>query len=154
MSTINLKINGAEVSATVEPRTHLADFLREQQRLTGTHLGCEHGHCGACTVLLNGEPVRSCLTLAVSCQGAMVETIEGMEDDDTMQSLRDAFKSEHALQCGFCSPGMLMTARDLVRRRRACDDQQLREALAGNWCRCTGYLGIVRAVRRVLDANS
>jgi carbon-monoxide dehydrogenase small subunit len=145
-----LTVNGAPVSADVEPRTSLADFLRESRLLTGTHLGCEHGICGACTLLLDGEPVRSCIAYAVDCESRDVRTIEGLDDDPVAIALRAAFTAEHALQCGYCTPGMLVTARDIVLRLPDADDERVRLELAGNLCRCTGYVGIVRAIRRVL----
>ena len=147
-----LGVNGAPVTAEVEPRTSLADFLRESRLLTGTHLGCEHGVCGACTVLLDGEPVRSCIAYAVDCEGRGIRSIEGLDDDPVAAALRAAFTAEHALQCGYCTPGMLVTARDIVQRLPDADDERIRLELAGNLCRCTGYLGIVRAIRRVLAA--
>jgi aerobic carbon-monoxide dehydrogenase small subunit len=148
---LSLTINARKVVAAVTPRTNLADFLREQQRLTGTHLGCEHGVCGACTVLLDGEPVRSCITYAVACEGRAVTTIEGLADDEIAGALREAFTAEHGLQCGFCTPGMLISARDVVKRLPDADDARVRLEMSGNLCRCTGYVGIVRAIRRVLD---
>jgi aerobic carbon-monoxide dehydrogenase small subunit len=148
---ISLTINSRKVVAAVTPRTHLADFLREQQRLTGTHLGCEHGVCGACTVLLDGEPVRSCITYAVACEGRAVTTIEGLTRDEIAGALREAFAVEHGLQCGFCTPGMLISALDVVKRLPGADDARVRLEMSGNLCRCTGYVGIVRAIRRVLD---
>ncbi len=150
MSRVTLTVNGAEVTAEVEPRTQLADFLREQCLLTGTHLGCEHGVCGACTVLLDDAPARSCIAYAAACQGTDIRTIEGLEDDPLMRRLRAAFNAEHGLQCGYCTPGMLVTARDIVLRLPDADDDRIRVELAGNLCRCTGYAGIVRAIRRVL----
>jgi len=150
MKTISLNVNGRQTSATVEPRRHLADFLRENCLLTGTHLGCEHGVCGACTVLLDGEPVRSCITLAVAADGRAVQTIEGLENDSIMVQLRAAFTDEHALQCGYCTPGMLITARDIVLRLPMVDSARIRLELSGNLCRCTGYAGIVHAIARVL----
>ena len=153
MKNLTLAVNGRKVAATVEPRLHLGDFLRERELLTATHLGCEHGVCGACTVLLDGKPVRSCITLAVACEGRAVTTLEGLENDPVMAELRDAFSAEHALQCGFCSPGMLVSARDLVLRKPDADDRAVRIEMSGNLCRCTGYRGIVRAIRRVLDAR-
>ena len=146
-------VNGKPVSADVEPRTHLADFLRERLDLTGTHLGCEHGVCGACTILVDGMPVRSCITYAVSCDGAEVVTIEGLDDDEITRELREAFKREHALQCGYCTPGMLVSARDLVMRSRNADEHDIRVAMSGNLCRCTGYVGIIRAIRSVIAAR-
>jgi carbon-monoxide dehydrogenase small subunit len=153
MSRIQLHVNGKALSVEVEPRTHLADFLREQRLLTGTNLGCEHGVCGACTLMIDGVPMRSCLIPAVACAGAEVRTIEDFDDDPVMAKLRAAFSAEHALQCGFCTPGMLATARDIVTRLSDADDARIRLELSGNLCRCTGYVGLVRAVRRVLDAR-
>ena len=151
MNTIALTVNGKPVNAEVAPRTHLADFLREELHLTATHLGCEHGGCGACTLLLDGAPARSCITFAAACGGRDVRSLEGLDDDTVTAALRDAFKVEHALQCGFCTPGMLVTARDIVLRLPEVDDAGIRVELAGNLCRCTGYNGIVKAIRRVLD---
>jgi aerobic carbon-monoxide dehydrogenase small subunit len=153
MVPIALTVNGRALQALVEPRTHLADFLREQCRLTGTHLGCEHGVCGACTVLIAGAPTRSCLTYAVACDGLAIDTIEGFDDDSTMAELREAFSREHALQCGFCTPGMLISARDIVQRLPDADEPRIRVELSGNLCRCTGYRGIVNAVRGVIEAR-
>ena len=148
--TIELSVNGETVRALVEPRLQLADFLRDHLLLTGTHLGCEHGVCGACTVEIDGAPARSCIAYAVACNGAAVRTVEGFEDDSVMAALREAFSAEHALQCGYCTPGMLVTARDIVLRLPNADEARIREELAGNLCRCTGYVGIVRAIQRVL----
>ncbi len=153
MTELTLTVNGTTVRKNVAPRTHLADFLRETLLLTGTHLGCEHGVCGACTILLNGEPVRSCLSFAALCDGEDIRTIEGLQDDPVMVALRAAFTAEHALQCGYCTPGMLTTARDIVMRLPDADDDQVRLELAGNLCRCTGYNGIVKAIRHVLNAR-
>jgi aerobic carbon-monoxide dehydrogenase small subunit len=150
MTPVTLTVNGTQVSADVEPRTHLADFLREQLLLTGTHIGCEHGVCGACTILLDGEPARACIVYAATCGGRDVRTIEGLVDDPIAVALRAAFTAEHALQCGYCTPGMMVTARDIVRRLPDADEDRIRLELAGNLCRCTGYNGIVRAIRRVL----
>jgi carbon-monoxide dehydrogenase small subunit len=144
-------VNGRAVSAVVEPRTHLADFLREGQLLTGTHLGCEHGVCGACTLLIDGAPARSCITYAIACEGAEITTIEGLDDDEVTGELRAAFSREHGLQCGYCTPGMLVSARDIVTRLPDADERRVRLELSGNLCRCTGYVGIVRAVCAVLD---
>jgi aerobic carbon-monoxide dehydrogenase small subunit len=143
-------LNGRPVQAELEPRTSLADFLRESERLTGTNLGCEHGVCGACTLEIDGAPARSCITLAAACEGANVRTIEAFDDDPVMEQLREAFSAEHALQCGYCTPGMLMTARDIVLRLPGADEARIRLELSGNLCRCTGYMGIVRAIQRVL----
>jgi len=147
---LTLTVNGAPVAAAVEPRTSLADFLREELMLTGTSVGCEHGVCGACTVVIDGAPARSCIALAVACDGADVLTIEGLDDDPVAAALREAFAAEHALQCGYCTPGMLVTARDIVTRLPDAGEARVREELAGNLCRCTGYVGIVRAILRVL----
>jgi len=149
--SVTLTVNDRAVDANVAPRTHLADFLREDLLLTGTHIGCEHGVCGACTVLLDGEPVRSCITFAATCGGRNVQSIEGLENDPVIAALRSAFTAEHALQCGYCTPGMLVTARDIVLRLPDADEDRIRLELAGNLCRCTGYNGIVRAIRYVLD---
>jgi len=148
---IALTVNTRAIKASVEPRTHLADFLRDGLDLTGTHLGCEHGVCGACTLLLDDMPARSCITYAVACDGARVTTIEGLDDDEITIELRAAFTREHALQCGYCTPGMLISARDLVLRLALPDERQIRIGLSGNLCRCTGYVGIVRAVRAVIE---
>lgn len=153
MNQISLNINGKPISGSVEPRTHLADFLREGHDLTGTHLGCEHGVCGACTILVDGVPVRSCITFAVACDGADVVTIEGLDEDEITRELREAFKREHALQCGYCTPGMLVSARDLVARSFSADDRAIRVAMSGNLCRCTGYVGIIRAIKSVIVAR-
>jgi carbon-monoxide dehydrogenase small subunit len=151
VTPITLTVNARAVKASVEPRTHLADFLRDGLDLTGTHLGCEHGVCGACTLLLDDMPARSCITYAISCDGARVTTIEGLDDDEITTELRAAFTREHALQCGYCTPGMLISARDLVLRLSVADERQIRIGLSGNLCRCTGYVGIVRAVSSVID---
>jgi carbon-monoxide dehydrogenase small subunit len=147
---IELTLNGARVAKPAEPRTHLADFLREEHLLTGTHLGCEQGVCGACTLFVDGRPVRSCITLAAACEGAEVRTVEGFEDDALMARIRTAFKRHHGLQCGFCTPGMLATAYDIVRRVPDADAARIRRELSGNLCRCTGYAGIVAAIEDVL----
>ena len=147
---ITLTVNGEAVAADVAPRQHLADFLRENLHLTGTHLGCEHGVCGACTVMIDGAPARSCITLAVACDGADIHTVESFEDDPVMAQLRAAFTAEHALQCGFCTPGMLATAHDIVTRLPDADEARIRRELSGNLCRCTGYVGIVAAIKQVL----
>jgi aerobic carbon-monoxide dehydrogenase small subunit len=146
MTAIHLDINGTKVADDVLPRTSLADYLRDRRNLTGTHLGCEHGVCGACTILVDGEPVRSCLTLALACDGRAVQTIEGFAGDPVMAALRTAFHRRHALQCGFCTPAMLITAHDLIRRGKTGSEAEIRRGLAGNICRCTGYTNIVAAV--------
>ena len=153
MSMIELSVNRRAVRISAEPRTNLADFVREKLDLTGTHLGCEHGVCGACTVLLDGVPARSCITYAVACEGAEVTTIEGLDEDGVTTELRAAFTREHALQCGYCTPGMLVSARDLVLRLPQADERLIRVGLSGNLCRCTGYVGIIRAVQSVIEAR-
>ncbi len=150
MAQVSLEINGKRVCHEAPARMHLGDFLRDQARLTGTHLGCEHGVCGACTVLLDGQPVRSCIAYAAACEGRSVTTIEGYDDDPVMARLRPAFTRHHALQCGYCTPGMLATARDIVLRLPDADESRVRIELSGNLCRCTGYMGIVAAVMSVL----
>jgi len=153
MKTITLTLNGKDLAAAVEPRTHLAGFVREHQGLTGTHLGCEHGICGACTLLVDGVPVRSCITYAIACDGAAVTTIEGLDDDEIAKELRQAFSREHALQCGYCTPGMLVAARDLAVRAERADEREIRVAMSGNLCRCTGYVGIIRAICSVIESR-
>jgi aerobic carbon-monoxide dehydrogenase small subunit len=144
---IKVSVNGVTYERTVEPRLLLSDFLRHTLGLTGTHVGCEHGVCGACTVLLNGDSVRSCLLFAVQVDGARVETVESLGTIDRVNALQEAFHEHHALQCGFCTPGMLMTATDLLRKYPLVSDDEIRDGLSGNLCRCTGYEHIVRAVR-------
>ncbi|MBU0725467.1 MAG: SRPBCC family protein [Alphaproteobacteria bacterium] len=150
---VTLTLNGAPVTKPAEPRTHLADFLREDHLLTGTHLGCEQGVCGACTLYVDGRPVRSCITFAVACDGASVQTVEGFEDDPLMARLRAAFSRHHGLQCGYCTPGMLATGYDIVRRLPDADEARIRRELSGNICRCTGYAGIVAAIQDVLASD-
>ena len=142
---LSLKVNGECVDAQVAPRLNLADFLREHLRLTGTHVGCEHGVCGACTVLLNGDSVRSCLTLAVQADGHEITTIEGLACDGRLHPIQQAFKDEHGLQCGFCTPGMLTTLAELLNSNPHPNEEEIRVAISGNLCRCTGYDGIVKA---------
>jgi carbon-monoxide dehydrogenase small subunit len=149
MKKLGMQINGRMVSTETEPRTHLADFLRDQLFLTGTHIGCEHGVCGACTVLIDGAPARSCITYAVACDGAQVTTIEGLRDDPIIADLREAFSTNHALQCGYCTPAMLISCRDILTRLPDVDESRIRLELSGNLCRCTGYVGIVAAVKEV-----
>jgi carbon-monoxide dehydrogenase small subunit len=153
MREFALRINGVQVEGKAEPRVHLADFLREQRYLTGTHIGCEHGVCGACTVLIDGAPARSCITYAVACEGAEITTIEGLRNDPIMADLRDAFSSHHALQCGYCTPGMLISCRDIIMRLPKADEARIRLELSGNLCRCTGYVGIVAAIKQVLTKH-
>ena len=146
MNDVTLELNGEQVAARVEGRLSLADFVREHQLLTGTHLACEHGVCGACTVLVDDLPARGCLTLAAAVDGARIRTIEGFEDDPLMAIIRQAFADAHGLQCGYCTPGMLITVYDMLRRGAAGDRRRIRLELAGNICRCTGYAGILAAV--------
>jgi carbon-monoxide dehydrogenase small subunit len=143
---IALTVNGVHTRQRVEARRHLADFLREALHLTGTHVGCEHGVCGACTVRVDGKIVRACLMLAVQCNGSVVETIEGLSDDGSLEVLQREFRRRNALQCGFCTPGMLITAADLLSRTVRPTRNEIREHLSGNYCRCTGYHAIVDAV--------
>jgi aerobic carbon-monoxide dehydrogenase small subunit len=151
---ISLTVNGERVSAQVLPRLNLADFLREHLGLTGTHLGCEHGVCGACTIRVNGDIVRACLLLAVQAENASVETIEGLSDSGEVSDLQAAFRDRNALQCGYCTPGMLMAAQDILKQEPQADRAQIREHLSGNYCRCTGYHAIVDAVEATARARS
>ena len=144
--SISLRVNGERVDAQVLPRLNLADFLREHLHLTGTHVGCEHGVCGACTVRVNDEIVRACLVLAVQTDGASVQTIEGLSDSGEVADLQAAFRDRNALQCGYCTPGMLMAAQDLLQQQPEPDRDQIRQHLSGNYCRCTGYQAIVDAI--------
>jgi aerobic carbon-monoxide dehydrogenase small subunit len=145
--TVRLRVNGAEHERSVEVRKSLADFLRDDLDLTGTHVGCEHGVCGACTVLLEGEPVRSCLLLAVQADGASLTTVEGLADGERLHPLQQAFWDHHGLQCGFCTPGILLTAKALLEENPHPSEEEIREAISGNLCRCTGYHFIVEAIR-------
>jgi carbon-monoxide dehydrogenase small subunit len=145
--TVHLTVNGRTYTRTVEPRTTLADFLRDDLDLTGTHVGCEHGVCGACTVLLDGQPVRSCLLFAIQLDGAVLTTVEGLADGERLHPIQEAFREHHGLQCGFCTPGLLLTAKALLEENPAPTDREIREAIAGNLCRCTGYHFIVDAIR-------
>jgi aerobic carbon-monoxide dehydrogenase small subunit len=149
---ISLTVNGERVNERVEPRKTLVDFLREELSLTGSHVGCEHGVCGACTVRVNGEIVRGCLMLAVQCDGAKIETIEGLSDSGEVADLQRAFEQRNALQCGYCTPGMIATAQDLLKRGVPTRDE-IREHISGNYCRCTGYHAIVDAVEAVAQAR-
>ena len=146
MTALTIKINGATVEDDVEPRLSLADFVRERCGLTATHLGCEHGACGACTILVDGLATRSCLMLATMCDGRSVQTLEGLRDDPVMERLRRHFHHAHALQCGFCTPGMLISGRDILLRFPRPDDATVRHELSGQICRCTGYANIVKAI--------
>ena len=148
---IKVTVNGEDYEREVEPRMLLSDFLRHELGLTGTHVGCEHGVCGACTVILNGDSVRSCLCFAIQTDGAKIETVEGLGTVDNLNPLQQSFQKHHALQCGFCTPGMLMTGVDLLRKYPLATDEQIREGLSGNLCRCTGYEHIVQAIRWVVE---
>ena len=151
---ISVVVNGEERRRRVEARRTLADFIREDCALTGTHLGCEHGVCGACTVIVDGEAVRSCLMFAVQADGADVVTVEGLSGSDgTLSPVQDAFREEHGLQCGFCTPGFVVTVTQLLRENPAPTDDEIREGISGNLCRCTGYQGIVRAVKRASETT-
>jgi len=148
-----LTVNGKQVRRRIEPRMHLVDFLREELGLTGSHIGCEHGVCGACTVRVNGQIVRGCLMLAVQADGCTVETIEGLSDSKELSSLQKAFHERNALQCGFCTPGMLMAAQDLVSQKQKVNREQIRAHISGNYCRCTGYQSIVDAIDEVINGQ-
>src|ERR1700759_2556868 len=150
---LTLRVNGERVDADVLPRTNLADFLREHLQLTGTHVGCEHGVCGACTVRVNDEIVRACLMLAVQANGASVQTIEGLSDSGEITDLQEAFRTRNALQCGYCTPGMLMAAQDLLMQQTAPSREEIRGHLSGNYCRCTGYHAIIDAIEATADAR-
>jgi aerobic carbon-monoxide dehydrogenase small subunit len=150
---IALTVNGVQVSRRVAPRTHLVDFLRDELGLTGSHIGCEHGVCGACTVRVNGAIVRGCLMLAVQADGCKVETIDGISDSGEAKDLQKAFHEKNALQCGFCTPGMLIAAQDLVSRKSKFTREQIREHISGNYCRCTGYQAIVDAIDEVINGQ-
>lgn len=151
MNEITLTINGRQITASVEPRMLLADFLRERIGAKSVHLGCEHGVCGACTILLNGQTARACIALAVECDGAQITTLEGLRDDPVMDALCRGFHTEHGLQCGYCTPGMLITAHDHLHRKADITPEGIRHAFSSNICRCTGYAGIVRAVCKAAD---
>jgi carbon-monoxide dehydrogenase small subunit len=146
--SVSITVNGVAREAEVEPRRTLADFLRDDCRLTGTHLGCEHGVCGACTVLLDGRAVRSCLVFAVQADTAEVTTVEGLAKGDELTPVQRAFRDEHGLQCGFCTPGFVVSATAFLAEHPDPTDDEIREGLSGNLCRCTGYQGIIQAVRR------
>jgi len=146
---IVVTVNGSKYEARVEPRLLLSDFLRDTLGLTGTHVGCEHGVCGACTILVNGDSVRSCLTLAVRADGMDIVTVEGLGSPDQLNALQSEFRDKHGLQCGFCTPGMLITGMDLLNKYPLASDEEIREGLSGNLCRCTGYQNIVAAIRAV-----
>jgi carbon-monoxide dehydrogenase small subunit len=150
-TSISAIVNGKPVNPSVEPRTSLADLLREELRLTATHLGCEQGVCGACTVLIDGQPARACITLAVGIDGSDIRTLEGLDQDPLMLVLKAAFHDKHGLQCGFCTPGMLISAWDLLRRKPHLGETEIRIAISGNLCRCTGYQGIVRSIQSAAE---
>ena len=150
---ISLTINGAKVSRRVEPRVHLVDFLREELGLTGSHVGCEHGVCGACTVRVDGKIVRGCLMLAVQADGCRVDTVEGLSDSKELSKLQKAFHEKNALQCGFCTPGMLMAAQDLVLQKKSFSREEIRNHISGNYCRCTGYQAIVDAIEEAVNGQ-
>ena len=149
---ITLTVNGTQVTRRAPARQHLVDFLRDELGLTGSHIGCEHGVCGACTVRVNGDIVRGCLMLAVQADGCAVETVEGLSDSRELSALQKAFHEKNALQCGFCTPGMLMAAQDLIRRgEKGMSRERIREHISGNYCRCTGYQAIVDAIEEVIN---
>jgi aerobic carbon-monoxide dehydrogenase small subunit len=147
-------VNGRKYQANIEPRLLLSDFLRDTIGLTGTHVGCEHGVCGACTILVNGDSIRSCLTLAVRADGMDIVTVEGLGTPDHLNALQNEFREKHGLQCGFCTPGMLMTAIDLLKKYPLASDEEIREGLSGNLCRCTGYHNIVAAIRSAVSLRN
>jgi carbon-monoxide dehydrogenase small subunit len=148
MPTVSMTVNGKQVSGDVEGRTLLVQFLRENLHLTGTHVGCDTSQCGACVVHVNGDSMKSCTLLAVQADGAEVTTIEGLADGDTLHPMQEAFRDNHGLQCGFCTPGMVMSAVDLVKKNPKADEHQIREWLEGNICRCTGYHNIVKSIQQ------
>ena len=147
MHKITVTVNGAARTAEVESRLLLVHFIREGLRLTGTHIGCDTSHCGACTVLLDGEPVKSCTVLAVQADGTQVRTVEGLEQGGKLHPVQEGFTEKHGLQCGYCTPGMMMTSVALLERNKSPSEQDIRQAIAGNLCRCTGYVNIVKAVQ-------
>jgi aerobic carbon-monoxide dehydrogenase small subunit len=153
LHAVAISVNGVIYERPVEPRLLLADFLRHTLGLTGTHIGCEHGVCGACTVMLDGDSVRSCLMFAVQANGCRVETVESLGSTDRLSPLQEAFREHHALQCGFCTPGMLMTCLDALKKYPLTTDGEIREVLSGNLCRCTGYEHIIKAIRAVRDQS-
>jgi carbon-monoxide dehydrogenase small subunit len=148
---ITMKVNGQTVSRRIPARTNLVDFVRYDMELTGSHVGCEHGVCGACTIRVNGEIVRGCLMLAAQAEGAEIETIEGLSDAGEIADLQKAFHERNAVQCGFCTPGMLLTAQELLKKNPSASREEMREFISGNYCRCTGYQAIVDAIERVAE---
>ena len=153
MSALSLTVNGEKVTAEIEDRTLLVHFLRDQLRLTGTHVGCDTSQCGACVVHVNGRAVKSCAMFAVQADGDTILTIEGLAKDGQLHPVQAAFQEHHGLQCGFCTPGMIMTAVDMLARHKELDDETIRKELEGNICRCTGYLNIIKAIRAVFEAG-
>jgi len=151
---IVVTVNGRKYQASVEPRLLLSDFIRDTIGLTGTHVGCEHGVCGACTISMNGDSIRSCLTLAVRANGMDIVTVEGLGTPDELNALQNQFREKHGLQCGFCTPGMLMTGMDLLKKYPLASDEAIREGLSGNLCRCTGYQNIVAAIRAAVGLRN
>ena len=151
MTAIRMTLNDQAVAADIPARRSLADFIRDHEGLTGTHLTCEQGVCGACTVMVNGAPQRSCIALAVACDGHDIRTVEGFEDDAVMAVIRRCFSAKHGLQCGYCTPGMLITAHDIATRLPDADRNRIRLELSGNLCRCTGYIGIINAIEMALE---
>jgi carbon-monoxide dehydrogenase small subunit len=151
---VRMKVNGVSRSGIAEPRTLLVDFLRHELELTGTHVGCEHGVCGACTVRMNGEVVRSCIMLAVQADGTEIETVEGMASDGKLHPVQEAFRQKHGLQCGFCTPGMVLAVQTLLEGNPDPTEEEIREYLSGNICRCTGYVGIVASVKEAAEQMS
>lgn len=149
-----LRVNGTTLTRRIQPRQHLVDFLRDELGLTGSHVGCEHGVCGACTVRVDGQIVRGCLMLAVQADGSSVETIEGLSDSKELAALQKAFHERNALQCGFCTPGMLLAAQDLVRAKKKISREEIRDHISGNYCRCTGYQSIVDAIEDVINTEA
>lgn len=152
--TITMNVNGQTVSRNIPARTNLVDFVRYEMELTGSHVGCEHGVCGACTIRVNGDIVRGCLMLAAQAEGATVETIEGLSDSGEIADLQKAFHERNAVQCGFCTPGMLLTAEELLKKHRSPSREEIREFISGNYCRCTGYQAIVDAIERVAEERN
>ncbi len=151
--SVDLTVNGREASLLVEPRQSLADALRGELGLTGSHLGCEHGVCGACTVIMDGQIRRSCIALAAACDGASIVTLEGLAGDELTERLKASFVKNHGLQCGFCTPGMIISAREMITRNPAMEESELRQDMSGNLCRCTGFSGIVNAIKEAAEAH-
>jgi carbon-monoxide dehydrogenase small subunit len=149
---VSMRINQKEYAAEVEPRTLLVYFLRDQLHLTGTHVGCDTGHCGACTVMMNGKTVKSCMVLAVQAQGADILTVEGLACDDRLHPIQEAFRNNHGLQCGFCTPGLLMSSLFLLQRNPRPTEEEIRRGIEGNLCRCTGYVNVIKSVKAAADA--